>query len=76
MRLPELPYTPPAINWRVIVWTLVATVVMAGIVFSAPPQPRYGYRPPNNQSIALAVRDLEIKVRKLEARIRRLERGR
>jgi hypothetical protein len=54
-----------------VFWVLII-MAMGAAVSSGGSQ----YRPPDNQTIAVAVRALENRVARLEARIRRLERGR
>lgn len=52
---------------------LAVTLLLGAVAVGAD---RLGYRPPDNQTIAIAVRALENRVARLEARVRRLERGR
>jgi len=73
MYLPEIPRQPsPPMRWGLVVIVAVFTLVTAIVVTRVEAAP--GYRPPDNQTIAIAVRNLERKVEKLEARIKRLER--
>jgi len=76
MNLPEIDYPRPPMRWGLICGSILLTLVLAGACLAGG---RYvaqfgAVPPPDNWTIARAVRDLEAKVEKLEKRVKELER--
>lgn len=79
-RLPDIHFevereTNFDLKFTLIAFSMFCVLILGAVVAVGGERSRnFGYVPPDNQTIAVAVRNLEEKVQRLEKRIRTLER--